>query len=203
MKKFAILLFVILSACKKEFPRQVSTAAPGGPPPCTPPEQALLAVPLTGQQTGSWCWAASGQMVMQKLGKNVTQCDEADKYFHRVCCDSGKPKACINGGWPPFGAFGFEAKITTNAALPWDDIRKEIGCNQRPIAFSWKNIGTGGHMMTLIGYGMTGGTPTVMINDPWPPGTGESRPIPYETYVSMKGKYTHWNDYYEVEQKAP
>src|SRR6476659_5029294 len=74
---------------------------------CTPTESESLAVPLHAQQTSMWCWAASGQMVMNFLGGSVVQCDEANKEFSRIdCCNNPTPGACVQGGWPQPDKYG-------------------------------------------------------------------------------------------------
>jgi hypothetical protein len=81
-----------------------------------------------------WCWAASGQMVMETFGKNVSQCDEANKRFGQSnCCNSPTPEPCIQGGWPEFDKYGFTFETTSNAPLSWDDLRKEIGVRKNAV----------------------------------------------------------------------
>jgi Papain-like cysteine protease AvrRpt2 len=56
---------------------------------CRPEDIGTQIVPLRGQETPVWCWAASGEMVMDFLGTDVSQCDEANKRFGRNdCCNS-------------------------------------------------------------------------------------------------------------------
>src|SRR5215471_14601557 len=122
-------------------------------------------VTLDPQQTSMWCWAASGQMVMGFLGTSVTQCDEANKRFGRSdCCNSPTPGACVNGGWPEFDKYGFTSTRTSNTALTWDQIKKEIYCSKRPFAFSWHWPGGGGHMMVVIGYVELDDNHQVLVN---------------------------------------
>lgn len=165
---------------------------------CNPPIIDSKPVTLRPQETSMWCWAASGEMVMDYLGANVSQCDEANKRFGRTdCCRSPTPNACINGGWPEFGKYGFSFKTTSNAPLSWDAIKHQINCKNKPFAFSWHWNGGGGHMMTLIGYLTVANTNYVVINDPWAPNVGDQRIITYDAYVSGAG-YSHWDDYYDV-----
>ena len=72
----------------------VPALVPGQP--LAPPAAKALPVLLRPQETNMWCWAASGQMVMQFLGKNVDQCDEANKRFGLItCCDAPTAAACV------------------------------------------------------------------------------------------------------------
>lgn len=168
---------------------------------CRPGIIGSLTVPLRPQETPVWCWAASGEMVMDFLGTNVSQCDEANKRFGRSdCCNSPRPNACVNTGWPEFGKYNFDFKTTSNAPLSWDQVKSQIWCKRKPVAFSWHWNGGGGHMMVLYGYVTVAGTNYVTIHDPLPVNVGDSRVITYSAYVSGAG-YTHWNDYYDITPK--
>ncbi len=166
---------------------------------CKPPDNiGSQPVTLRPQQTSMWCWAASGQMVMEFLGVNVTQCDEANKRFgHTDCCDASTPNACVNGGWPEFDKYGFTFKTTADAPLTWDQLKNQIYCSKKPFAFSWHWTGGGGHMMVVTGYLTIDGTKYVSVNDPWPPNVGDQYNTTYDNYVSG-ADHTHWNDYYDV-----
>lgn len=83
---------------------------------CSPALIGSLPVTLHPQETQNWCWAASGQMVMDYLGHNVSQCVQANNRFGRNdCCEidlcptptepptydaSGNCVGCPCGGWP-------------------------------------------------------------------------------------------------------
>jgi hypothetical protein len=172
---------------------------------CTPPDQKLLAVQLRAQETNMWCWAASGQMVMEFLGHNVSQGVEANNRFGRTdCTNAPVPSPCINGGWPEFDKYGFTFSRTSNTALTWAEVRTQIGCQNKPFAFSWHWPGGGGHMMVAMGYKTVGGVNYVEVNDPWPPNVGTSGGAAIQTYsyfVSATG-HTHWDDFYNVTYKG-
>ena len=92
---------------------------------CNPGNIGSVPVTLNAQQTGMWCWAASGQMTMNFLhsASNVQQCDEANKRFGRNdCCNSPTPNACVVGGWPEYPKYNFKADNTSNAPLTWDQV---------------------------------------------------------------------------------
>jgi hypothetical protein len=159
------------------------------------------AVALRPQETSMWCWAASGEMCMEFLGTSVTQCDEANKRFGRTdCCNNPVPAGCVNGGWPEFDKYGFTATLTSDAALSWEDLKKQIYCAKKPFAFSWHWNGGGGHMMVVTGYAVINNVNYVSINDPWAPNVGNQRFITYAEYVSGSD-HTHWNDYYNITKK--
>lgn len=170
---------------------------------CNPPANiGSQPVPLNGQQTSMWCWAASGQMTMNFLhpASAVQQCDEANKRFgHTDCCNSPTPNACVNGGWPEYGKYNFSSATTADAPLSWDAIKSQIYCAKKPIAFSWHWNSGGGHMMVVTGYATVGGVQYVAVNNPWPPTGGVQEIYTYDKYVGGAGQdHTHWNDYYNI-----
>ncbi|HNY30621.1 MAG TPA: papain-like cysteine protease family protein [Fibrobacteria bacterium] len=160
------------------------------------------AVTLRPQQTGMWCWAASGQMAMEYLGSNVAQCTQANNRFGRGDCCNGSScplPNCVTGGWPEFSKYGFSSQVTSNTALSWDELWNQLNCGNKPVAFSWAWTGGGGHMMVVRGAQiLSDGTKMVQISDPWAPCAGDVRWITYAAYVSQSGSYTHWNDYYNI-----
>lgn len=172
---------------------------------CTPEQIATKTVTLRPQETGMWCWAASGEMTMESLGTSIDQCDEANKRFGRSdCCNNPVPDDCVNGGWPEYDKYGFTASHTSDAPLSWDQVKDQIYCKQKPFAFSWHWSGGGGHMMVIAGYVTLNGTNYVYKDNPWPPPDpahgipgGEAAIVPYSEYVSGPG-YTHWDDYYDI-----
>ena len=180
------------------------TACPRSSAVCTPPDSVILAVGLRAQQTGMWCWAASGQMTMNFVhpASNVQQGDEANRRFGRTDCgNTPTPSACVLGGWPEYEKYSFSRTRTSNQALTWDQLRREIGCASRPIAFSWHWPGGGGHMMVVIGYRTLAGSGNwVLVNDPWPPtpSAGTQSWMLYDRYVATPGDHTHWDDFYEI-----
>jgi hypothetical protein len=170
---------------------------------CCVPNKTIGSQPvaLRPQETSMWCWAASGEMCMEFLGASVDQCDEANKRFGRSdCCNNPVPAGCVNGGWPEFDKYGFTASMTTNAPLSWEDLKKQIYCQKKPIAFSWHWNGGGGHMMVITGYAVINNVNWVFVNNPWPPASGVQETITYDEYVSGSD-HTHWNDYYNITKK--
>lgn len=175
---------------------------------CKPALVGSLPVQLHPQETGMWCWAASGQMIMDYLGRDVSQCTQANLRFNRSDCPctqctspvSNPP--CVWGGWPEFDKYNFTFKRTTNAALTWEQVREQISnqpnCKRRPFAFTWHWPGGGGHMMVAKGYLTLEGTNYVVMLDPWAPCRGDERIITYDYYVESPGHHTHWDDFYDI-----
>jgi hypothetical protein len=154
---------------------------------------------LIGQETSQWCWAASGEMVMEYHGASVAQCDEANKRFGRSdCCNSPVPGMCVMTGWPEFPKYGFTFANTSDAPLTWEEVKNQIYCKERPFCVTWHWTGGGGHMMTCPAYCEVDGIRYVTINDPLPVNQGSTRILTYQRYVSGPG-YTHWNDYYDID----
>ena len=187
LKNFAfasVMLMLILSSC------------------CTP--NAMIGsqpVALHAQQTSMWCWAASGQMCMEFLGTSPSQCTQANNRFGRTdCCNSTVPTDCVNGGWPEFDKYNFTFNRTSNTALSWDALKKQIYCKKKPVAFSWHWNGGGGHMMVVTGYAVIDNERYLFINDPWAPNEGDQYSITYDNYVSG-GNHTHWDDFYDITKK--
>ncbi len=194
-KVFIVLIFLIIAGC------------------CTPGPVGHLAVNLHPQETSMWCWAASGQMVMEYLGTNVDQCVQANNRFGRNdCCNidlcptptEPSTHACVRGGWAEYGDYGFTFRNTTNAALSWTDLKEELSsssnCGNTPFTLTWRwpGINGGGHTMVAIGYLSLMEVHFVEIMDPWSPCVGDVRLITYDYYVASPGHHTHWDDYYNI-----
>ena len=186
---------------------------------CRPLLSESLPVPLRPQETGMWCWAASGEMTAEYIGGgNVQQCAEANARFGRTdCCNSPTPAACVLGGWPDglYTRAGLIWDRTTDAALDLGVLKRQISqrryCAKKPFAFTWHWTGGGGHMMVARGFrtlviperqfglitlpSMT--FHMVEVNNPWPPNVGTHEWITYGNYVSG-ADHTHWNDYYNI-----
>ena len=156
-----------------------------------------LSVPLHPQETHLWCWAASGQMVMEFFGVNISQCTQAnDRLGLTNCCSDPAPIPCVKGGWPEFDRYGFTFDTTSNAPLTLAELQAQIDAD-RPVAFSWKKKKDKGHMMVLHGYETAGGETLLQVLEPWPPGLGDSVEMSYDTYVQGPS-YKHWHDYYNI-----
>jgi hypothetical protein len=170
---------------------------------CTAPAAATVTgMKLLPQTQKNWCWAASAEMILDKLGGRVAQCKQADHRLTETTCCSN-PSACDKGGWPDFPQWGFtKTRLKQNAALTWAGLTNEIGCHDRPVLFSWHyKTSTGelfkGHVMVAYGYEVENGVQQVQVYDPSPVNQGTEMTISYSAYVSGVD-YAHWHDFYNI-----
>lgn len=161
-----------------------------------------LSVAPHPQETDHWCWAASGQMVMHYLGRDVSQCTQANDSLGRrdcpctQCTGAMANPPCMEYGWPNFGRYGFAFQRTSDVALTWTQLKAEIDAG-RPVAFTWRYVGGGGHMMVAIGYREIDGRPWVVMRNPEPVCQGDYQTITYDAYVGYSS-YVHWDDFYNI-----
>lgn len=210
----ALLLSTGLAACrsrtsnvshekKNDAAKEVERTSSECTPSCTPPESYSLTPPVTlvSQECDSWCWAASGQMIMNYPLGSVTQCDEANKRLNRKdCCSQPTPGDCDKGGFPQPNRYNFNFCQTHNKELQWDELKKQIGCKKQPFAFSWHK-GGGGHMMVAIGYSTNNTSRYLEIYNPDSTALTQYYPTwAYEAYVHGSD-YTHWDDFYNLTKK--
>jgi hypothetical protein len=184
---------------------------------CTPnPDSSTLNMTVIHQEEGNWCWAACGEMVMEKLKRaNIDQCDEANRRLGRNdCCPPPgipRPSACNKTGWPQFESYDLKADTTFCQALSWEDIKKQIDCKKKPFCWTMRftddtsecgdiNSGTdtSGHMMVISGYKIDeNGVNVLKVLDP---DDSSAFFINYSQYVCGPG-YGHWNDFYNISKK--
>jgi hypothetical protein len=162
--------FRITCAVSLSFPAMVWSA-----------DAVILDVRGYAQEAEQWCWAASGQAVMEfldpELTNQVCQCHQAELRLAGLkCCASANSCApmdpldplCRDPGWPDFGRFGFDFRTTCNPLpesdwhqcvgepLTWGELRHEIG-SARPVVFSQRPADQPrevalGHAMIAFGY---------------------------------------------------
>jgi hypothetical protein len=161
--------------------------------------QERMQVPLFGQQTGQWCWAGVGQMIMAYHGINVAQCTQANDRLGRTdCCNSPTPNACVQPGWPEFERHGLSTTWTNwGTALTLSQAQAELNAG-RPFAGvrDWGN-GTS-HIVSVIDYLRFDGDDFLVINDPSPVGAGDQYIETYNDFVQVPGVHTHGLDIYGI-----
>jgi hypothetical protein len=112
-------------------------------------DELILAVPTFAQESEQWCWAATGQSVMEFLAPQLRpalcQCRQAEARAPglRCCASAGTcapsqplDPACRDLGWPDFARHGFEFKTTCDP-LPEPDWS---GCSRPPL--TWEQLTT-------------------------------------------------------------
>jgi hypothetical protein len=139
-------------------------------------------VPRANQETGSWCWAASTQLIVEYLTKIPTrQCALVGEVFHerlkarpetfQDCCDYQNLAAslsaqipenlaniCDQGGWPESALvrqnIQFNKRDQTQGLLKWTSLTHEI-CEDRPFIFVVRWNSGGRHSAVGGGYQTT------------------------------------------------
>jgi hypothetical protein len=168
--------------------------------PASPPEKSpdrwTLPVSLHAQETELWCWAATGQMTMEFLGKPVSQGEQADLKFKRHdCCDHPIPRPCEQGGSVTLSPFGFTFDMST-PPLSEQEIVRQIHVLRKPIPFAWQFPGGGGHASLVVGYAKApDGKFLVECLDPWPPPARDRRSWSGGQRVFMP--YARWGTDYD------
>jgi hypothetical protein len=134
------------------------------------PDTWTLPVELHAQETEVWCWAATGEMVMEYLGKSVPQDEQANLAFRRNDCGQRPiPRPCIRGGEILLKPYGISYEVSTRP-LSEETVIQQIYTLRKPIPFAWRFPGGGGHAALLVGYArQPEGTLCVECLDPYPP----------------------------------
>ena len=132
-------------------------------------------------RANNWCWAASGQMIMELLGeepKKACQCRQAEQVLGvKGCCVTSSsclpaddlPARCDQPRWPAFvekpDRYSFEYKTTCDSLekrqddescdgkpLGWTELTAEI-CAGRPVIASLRPRGSAiGHTVVVKGF---------------------------------------------------
>lgn len=132
-----------------------------------------LDVPLIGQQTNSWCWAASGEMVMQWFAVSVQQCTQATAQFEQNtgvdCCAQPTPGGCIRGGQVEIGLYGFTyQQLGDSSWLSEGQVEAQLYAQNEPWILNPHGNGFG-HVTVGTGfYNLAPGAFLIGVNDPWP-----------------------------------
>ena len=119
---------------------------------CNPPDNiGSQSVALRPQETSHVVLGPrAARVIMEFLGTQVQQGDEANKEFGRTgCLNSPVPNACVQGGWPEFDKYGFSFKRTSDTPLTWAQVKSADLLRQEPFALSPRWTGGGGHMMVV------------------------------------------------------
>lgn len=204
---------IILLACKQSQKSENATTSSGNSL-----KFKSLSVPLHGQQTGMWCWAASTQMILGYFDTTVDQCALANLQFKKyICCsDTGTKKSicpysdCVHGGHLMVDSYGFTCE-TNSGALSWDVICKQIDSLKAPMCYTIHSpvgdtvkglyVQAGGHLRVIKGYFSVNGNKYLIINDPMPVCQGSVYPITYDEYAHGRGNWIQTSTTYNISKK--
>lgn len=156
-------------------------------------QERTLGLRYAPQAGRSWCWAASGQMVMELLGEppgRACQCRQAQAVLGVAgCCDAPGsclpaarvPAGCDAPRWPAFverpEAYGFEYRTTCDALpgrqddpacvarpIGWRALTVEI-CAGRPVIASFRSPGSDvGHTLVVKGFSTHAGRRVLLVD---------------------------------------
>jgi hypothetical protein len=157
-------------------------------------QERTLGLRYAPQAGSNWCWAASGQMVMEFLGEakgRACQCRQAQTVLGLAgCCAAAgsclpaaaAPTRCDAPRWPAFvekpQVYGFEYRTTCDALpgrqddpscdaspIGWRELSVEI-CAGRPVIASFRDPDAAvGHTLVVKGFSTHGGR-RVLLADP-------------------------------------
>ena len=157
-------------------------------------QERTLSLRYSPQEGRRWCWAASGQMVMEWLGEKPgrsCQCRQAERVLGVTgCCASSTsctratdaPAACDEPRWPAFvdrpERYRFDYETTCDdlpgrqddgacdmRPLGWRELAAEI-CAGRPVLAALRAAGsTQGHVVVVKGFS-TRPSRRVLVVDP-------------------------------------
>lgn len=205
--RFAFIL-VLLGHCAGSSEYGLMCTTVGAAEPKLPAHWSL---PLkgAGQETDSWCWACSTQMVMGYFGTHVFQGEMANLGIGlKDCSKSPVPAHCLYGFWgvPILDHFRFTYEYTHGPLSP-DEIKYQIYVRRKPIISGWKWTGDGAHYNVIKGYAQLPGTLMLEIVDPSPPArTDPSNPAggchyfcSYDKWVSDDG-HKFMDAIYDIER---
>jgi hypothetical protein len=151
--------------------------------------QTALNVPLHGQETPDWCYAATTQMIGEYFGSTIKQCtiSSYDNGGLDCCPAAGQPvpAACVNGGntFDELTYWGFPGTLNSGP-LSYAGIKSEIAA-QRPIAVGIEWPSGGHHAIVVDGYWTkSDGTQHVHILNPLPVNVGDEEWATYNVLLN-------------------
>jgi hypothetical protein len=157
-------------------------------------QERTLSLRYSPQAGRQWCWAASGQMIMEFLGEtaeHACQCRQAQHVLGVAgCCAASSsclpaaamPARCDAARWPAFvetpEVYGFDYRTTCDALparqddeacdaspIGWRELSVEI-CAGRPVVASFRAPGSSvGHTLVVKGFS-THPSRRVLLVDP-------------------------------------
>jgi hypothetical protein len=186
--------------------------------------QCKLSSPILNnrQDTGSWCWAASAQLLIGYLRNDIkptpSQCQLVTETFQAnltgsivTCCDwlngnhdaSSVANICNSGDWPDTILRKYQIKWTlrswaTGETSDWGILTGEI-CGNRPFLFVVRWDGGGRHTSIVAGYHITADYGQfIEVDDN---GSSDVYVMPYADWGGVTGDFTHEFDYIDMQHQ--
>jgi hypothetical protein len=132
-----------------------------------------LDMKLILQEVSNWCWAACMQMTLMfdDPASTKRQCEFANSAFNLGSSCENPTSTMCNKPLPIFQVAAEWSKLGYNSsfsvtALTFDEIKKEIGDNGRPVECGLLWTKGGGHAVLIVGFFEEGDNQWVDINDP-------------------------------------
>ncbi len=155
----AAIATIVLSGCK-----QMTPNGNGPLPPAI--TRKVLAVPLVGQQTEVWCWAAASEMIFRYYSVGTTQCRILTAWVGVDCCNY--PTYCRYTAptvefiqQTLYGIGGIRSRAIPRA-LAFHELKSEID-QGRPLIIGYQGS-FAGHVVVVYGYDSAG---NIYIRDPY------------------------------------
>lgn len=168
-----------------------------------------LALPITetNSQGEYLCWAATAQMAMSMFpppdGKNVPQCEQANKRFgEEDCCPIGPgiEAHCDRTGWPEFSKYEFHALQGNIGA--WSELLLYLCKRRTPILYAYRyKQSTELHMKIAYGFQiLPNQSKAVLFIDPGDPvGSWDQEVLVFDTWFMGGNQDIHrQRDYIDV-----
>lgn len=161
-------------------------------------EKKILKVPLSFQETNTWCWAACCNSILRYFKKNIAQCSIANYAWSRdSCCRNPDP---CNKGLQLYGSKRSIKGIFSHwcvkskgkkGALDFWDIEEEIKLG-RPFVILWEWVLGGGHFVIIRGYKVNkkGAKTRLYLLDPIP-GKGHGLFSFHDVVLGSDHRWTH------------
>lgn len=157
-----------------------------------PPAGKMWPVPLYRQEASEWCWLACAQMAgdMPPRSARLQQCQLAQTYIPGAsgCCGTSPPPDNCNGG----GSAEVIQQIYSSNPLGFDPTPVN-GQPSEPDLIAWLDKGPiqvfwttpdQAHVALIVGVQLVSdGNYQYTVNDPWPVGSGQVRPLRYAQLV--------------------
>jgi hypothetical protein len=158
-------------------------------------------VPLYCQQASEWCWLACVQMMGDTPPRSarLKQCELAETYIPGAtgCCGVRPlPEVCNGGGSVDAirqvytdNSLGFVAAPV--AGMP-EEADLVAWLESGPVQVFWSTPDQA-HVGLIVGIRKGGRTSRYIVNDPWPPGSGQVRSLTFDQLAPTIPSEYEWD----------